>query len=88
MNKEWNYINGAYEFYFYPYEEDNLVLTFVQDKNNENVFWYSSGMLKVEYDCIEARNVESAKEEFEDMIYNELEDRVAYYSRLSDMFWE
>lgn len=88
MNKEWNYINGAYEFYFYPYEEDNLVLTFVQDKNNENVFWYSSDMLKVEDDCIEARNVESAKEEFEDMIYNELEDRVAYYSRLSDMFWE
>lgn len=88
MNKEWNYINGAYEFYFYPYEEDNLVLTFVQDKNNENVFWYSSGMLKVEDDCIEARNIESAKEDFEDMIYNELEDRAAYYSRLSDMFWE
>lgn len=88
MNKEWNYINGAYEFYFYPYEEDNLVLTFVQDKNNENVFWYSSGMLKVEDDCIESRNVESAKEDFEDMIYNELEDRAAYYSRLSDMFWE
>lgn len=46
MNKDWNYINGAYEFYFYPYEEDNLVLTFVQDKNNENVFWYSSDILR------------------------------------------
>lgn len=88
MNKDWNYISGAYEFYFYPYEEDNLVLTFMQDKNNENVFWYSSAMLKVEDDCIEARNVESAKEEFEDMIFNELEDRATYYSRLSDMFWE
>lgn len=60
------------------------VLRMCQDKDDPEIWWYVSpeNMLNSEYDCISAETLADAKEQFEDMYGEHLDDLAAKYQCL------
>ena len=87
-NRHWIKNEDVYELHFRPYYDDEIILKFVQDKEDTNNFIYVSDMLNVEHDEITADSVEDAMEEFEHMIEEHLEGEMDYYEELLRKFKE
>ena len=77
MNKYWEvgeknkFGKECYKLHFsqfYEEENENVVVGFVQDETDENVYIYVSEELNVEYDTIIADSIEDAKQQIEDML--------------------
>lgn len=73
------------QFYFY---DDNVILKFVRDKDDEELFWYVSDLLKVESDCISAHSIDEAKEAFEEKVIEYIQDKIYYYEEMLEKFNE
>ena len=77
------------KLYFDPYGNDyETVITFQQDKNDSNLFWYESDFLHIEQDCIHDDSVDEAMEEFEYMIVDHIEDEISKWENIHERFQE
>ena len=85
-NRRWVFEDGVYKLHFAQFYDDDVILQFVQDKENENIWLYVSELLKVEQDDIFAENAEEAKEMFEEMIIEHLQDKIMYYEDMLRKF--
>ena len=85
-NKYWHDENGVYELHFTHFYDDEVILKFVQDKDDVDTFWYVSDLLKVEHDCINANSIEEVKEEFEEKVIEWIVDQIAYYEEMLEKF--
>lgn len=70
------------KLHFTQYYDDEVILSFQQDKEDKGIYWYTSECLKVEHDCIFADFPDDAMEEFETMIIEHIEDEI---NSLEDM---
>lgn len=86
--KTWVKNNQYYELHFQPYSEDNIVLTFCQDIDDKDCYWYKSELLGVEQSCEFFDSIEDAKEEFESMIEEHYKDIIYETEELLEMFQE
>lgn len=87
MNKYWEvgeknkFDKECYKLHFsqfYEEENENVVVGFVQDETDENVYIYVSEELNVEYDTIIADSIEDAKQQIEDMLVEHWKDEIDY----------
>ena len=91
-NRHWeiNEYNGILvgKLYFTQYHDDEVILSFQQDKDDAETFWYVSDLLNVEHDCIFADSPNEAIEEFEDKIIVHIEDEISALEDMRDKFQE
>lgn len=87
MNKYWEvgeknkFGKECYKLHFsqfYEEENKNVVVGFVQDETDENVYIYVSEELNIEYDTIIADSIEDAKQQIEDMLVEHWKDEIDY----------
>ncbi len=87
MNKYWEvgeknkFGKECYKLHFsqfYEEENENVVVGFVQDETDENVYIYVSEELNVEYDTIIADSIEDAKQQIEDMLVEHWNEEIDY----------
>lgn len=82
--KRWVLDNNCYQLMFELAYDEECILKFTIDKDDETCYWYYSTLLQVEHDCIFADNIEEAKEEFEYMIRSHFEDEISYWEMTLD----
>lgn len=87
-NRHWIKNENVYELHFRPYYDDEIILKFIQDKEDSSIFIYVSDMLNVEHDEIITDSVEEAMEEFEYMIEEHLKGEIDYYEEILRKFKE
>ncbi len=87
-NRRWVEHDGCYELHFEEYGNDEVVLKFVPDKKDDTCYWYVSKDLNVEADCEFFDSIEDAKETFEIMYEQYLEDQVNCYKELLEQWNE
>lgn len=88
VNRHWEEHNGCYELHFEMYGDDKVVLKFAPDKEDDTCYRYVSRDLNVEEDYEFCDNIEDAKETFEIMYEQCLEDQVNYYAELLEQWNE
>ncbi len=76
------------KLHFTQYYDDEVILSFQQDKDDKETFWYVSDFLKVENDCIFADTPDKAMEEFESKIIEHIEDEICALEEIKDKFNE
>ena len=77
-----------YELHFTHFYDDEIILKFIQDKNDSENYIYVSDLLSVENDEEFAESVENAMEQFEDMVIDYIKEKIAYYDEMLDKFQE
>lgn len=65
---------------------DEVILKFVKNKNNPKEYFYVSDFLNVEYDIITANSIEDAKEQFEDMVIQYIQNKIYYHEEILEKF--
>lgn len=83
MNKRWVHDGGAYFLYFCPYGED---INYAGIAKTDDVWVISSKELKIEYDTLDVKTLEEAKEEVEEMVRCAFKDVISYYEDLLKIF--
>ncbi len=80
-NRYWlvNVNNDVYELHFTQFYDDEIILKFIQDKEDSENYIYVSDLLNVEHDEESAESVEDAMEQFEDMVIDYIKEKIAYY---------
>jgi hypothetical protein len=76
------------KLHFKQYYDDEVILGFQQDKDDENLFWYVSDLLNVEQDCITSDSIEDAIEEFESMIIDYIDEKITELEDIKNKFNE
>ena len=88
-NRYW-LANGAdddvFELHFTQFYDDEVILKFVQDKDDSENYIYVSGLLNVEHDEIQADSVEDAMEKFEYMVIEYIQEQIYYYEDMLEKF--
>ena len=87
-NRYWLKNDDVYELHFTQFYDDEIILKFVQDKNDSENYIYVSDLLNVEHDEILADSIEDAMEQFEDMVVDHIQEQISYYDEMLDKFQE
>lgn len=87
-NRYWLVNDDVYELHFTQFYDDEIILKFMQDKDDLENYIYVSDLLNVEHDEIQADSVEDAMEQFEDMVVEHINDEISYYEDMLDKFNE
>ncbi len=80
--------DDVYELHFTQFYDDEIILKFIQDKDDSENYIYVSDLLNVEHDEVQAESVEDAMEQFEDMVVDHIKDEISYYEEMLDKFQE
>ena len=88
VGKKNKYGKECYKLHFTEYYDDEVILEFVKDNVDTDTYIYVSELLNVENDVITAESVEDAKEQFEDMIVEHIEDEIFRLESMLDKFKE
>lgn len=87
-NRYWLINGDVYELHFTQFYDDEIILKFVQDKDDLENYIYVSSLLNVEHEEILAESVEDAMEQFEDMVVDHIQEQISYYEEMLDKFQE
>lgn len=87
-NRYWLINDDVYELHFTQFYDDEIILKFVQDKDDLENYIYVSSLLNVEHEEILAESVEDAMEQFEDMVVDHIQEQISYYEEMLDEFQE
>ena len=87
-NRYWLLNDDVYELHFTHFYDDEIILKFIQDKNDSENYIYVSELLNVEHDDILAESIEDAMEQFEDMVVDHIQEKIYYYEDILDKFQE
>ena len=88
QNKFNDFGNPIYELHFREYYDDEMILGFVKDEDEDDEWIYSSKFLNVEYDTIIADSVEDAMREFEEMIVEHIQEEISGLEQKLEKFNE
>ena len=86
-NRYWLLNNDVYELHFTQFY-DEIILKFIQDKEDSENYIYVSDLLNVEHDEEFAESVEDAMEQFEYMVIDYIKEKIGYYEEMLDKFQE
>lgn len=87
-NRYWLINDDVYELHFTQFYDDEIILKFIQNKNDSENYIYVSELLNVEHDDILAESIEDAMEQFEDMVIDHIKEKINYYEEMLDKFQE
>ena len=87
-NRYWLVNDDVYELHFIQFCDDEIILKFIQDKDDLENYIYVSGLLNVEHDEEFAESVEDAMEQFEYMVIDYIKEKIGYYEEMLDKFQE
>lgn len=87
-NRHWLKNGDVYELHFTQFYDDEIIVKFVQDKEDSENYIYVSELLNVEHDDILADSAEDAMEQFEDMIAEHIQEEIDYYKEMLNKFQE
>lgn len=87
-NRYWLLNDDVYELHFTQFYDDEIILKFIQDKEDSKNYIYVSDLLNVEHEEILAESVEDAMEQFEDMVVDHIQEQISYYEEILDKFQE
>jgi len=87
-NRYWIVNDDVYELHFTQFYDDEIILKFIQDKDDSENYIYVSDLLNIEHDEIQADSVEDAMEQFEDMVVEHIKNEIFYYEEMLDKFNE
>ena len=87
-NRYWLVNSDIYELHFTQFYDDEVILRFIQDKDDSENYIYVSDFLNVEDGAIIADSVDDAMEQFEDMVVDHIQDEICYYEEMLDKFQE
>ena len=87
-NRYWLLNDDVYELHFTQFYDDEIILKFIQDKEDSENYIYVSDLLNVEHEEILAESVEDAMEQFEDMVIDYIKEKIVYYDEILDKFQE
>ena len=86
-NRYWLLNDDVYELHFTQFY-DEIILKFIQDKEDSENYIYVSDLLNVEHDEEFAESVEDDMEQFEDMVIDYIKEKIAYFDEMLDKFQE
>lgn len=86
-NRYWLLNDDVYELHFTQFY-DEIILKFIQDKEDSENYIYVSYLLNVEHDEEFAKSIGDAMEQFEDMVIDYIKENIAYYDEMLDKFQE
>ena len=86
-NRYWLLNNDVYELHFTQFY-DEIILKFIQDKEDSENYIYVSDLLNVEHDEEFAGSIEDAMEQFEDIVIDYIKEKIDYYDEMLDKFQE
>lgn len=81
-NRYWLVNDDVYELHFTQFYDDEIILKFIQDKDDSENYIYVSDLLNVEHDEILAKSIEDAMEQFENMVVDHIQEQISYYDML------
>ena len=84
----WLLNDDVYELHFTQYYDDEIILKFIQDKEDSENYIYVSDLLNVEHDEEFAGSIEDAMEQFEDIVIDYIKEKIDYYDEMLDKFQE
>ncbi len=87
-NRYWLVNDNVCELHFTQFYDEEIILKFIQDKDDLENYIYVSYLLNVERDEIQAESIEDAMEQFEDMVVDHIKDEIYYYEEMLDKFQE
>lgn len=87
-NRYWLRNDDGYELHFTQFYDDEIILKFVQDKDDLENYIYASELLNVEHDEILAESIEDAMEQFEYMVVDHIQEQISYHEEMLDKFQE
>lgn len=87
-NRYWLVNGDVFELHFTHFYDDEIILKFIQDKDNSENYIYVSDLLNVEHDETQADTVEDVMEQFEDMVIDHIQEQICYYEEMLDKFNE
>ncbi len=87
-NRYWLVNDDVYELHFTQFYDDEIILKFMQDKDDSENYIYVSDLLNVEHDELQADSLEDAMEQFEDMVVDHIKDEISYYEDMLERFNE
>lgn len=87
-NRYWLANDDVFELHFTQFYDDEIILKFMQDKNDSENYIYVSDLLNVEHDDIQADSVEDAMEQLEDMVVEHIQEQIGCYEEMLEKFNE
>lgn len=78
--------DDVYELHFTQFYDNEIILKFIQYKEDSENYIYVSYLLNVEHDEELAESIEDAMQQFEDIIH--IKEKIAYYDEMLDKFQE
>ena len=87
-NRYWLVNDDVYELHFHQFYDDEIILKFVQNKEDSENYIYVSGLLNVEHDEEFTESIEDAMEQFEYMVIDYIKEKIGYYEEMLDKFRE
>lgn len=87
-NRYWLLNDDVYELHFILFYDDEIILKFIQDKDDSENYIYVSDLLNVEHDEEFAESVEDTMEQFEDKVIDYIKEKISYYDEMLDKFQE
>lgn len=87
-NRYWLVNDDVYELHFTHFYDDEIILKFIQDKNDSENYIYVSELLNVEHDEEFAESLEDAMEQFEEMVVDHIQEKISFYDEMLDKFQE
>lgn len=87
-NKYWFINNDVFELHLCIFDNDEIILKFIQDKNDLRNYIYVSEVLNVEYEEIIADSIEEAMEQLEDIVIEYIQKKIFYYEEMLNKFNE
>lgn len=87
-NRYWMKDDDVYALHFTQFYDDEIILKFVQDKDDSGNYIYVSELLNVEYGEILAESIEDAMEQFEEYVTEYIQEKIDYYEGMLDKFQE
>lgn len=87
-NRYWLKNDDVYELHFTQFYDDEIILKFIQDKEDLENYIYVSELLNVEHDEEFAESIEDAMEQFEDMVLEHIQEQISYYDEMLEKFQE
>lgn len=87
-NRYWLQNDDVYELHFTQFYDDEIILKFIQDKEDSENYIYVSELLNVEHDEEFAESIEDAMEQFEDIVLEHIQEQISYYDEMLEKFQE
>lgn len=87
-NKYWFINDDVFELHLCIFDNDEIILKFIQDKSNSKNYIYVSDLLNVEHDEIIADSIEEAMEQLEDIVIEHIQEKIFCYEEILENFNE